>query len=356
MAFRKNGWMSWAAGIATALAARTAEAQIYSQLPAQTAPAGNQQPAYPQYPNQQSPGPGYQTPQNMRSAKRRLNTRLHRTSRFPASNTRRPPRHAFKARRDNTAPPRRAKRRPASIRRRSISFNPAPIRRRRINRARIRSIKRRRIRTAQQPNNYRAPNGYGSLPNGYGAHEFAASAAPSQRMQQAPGVASYPEQYRAPVAARGGVRPAQFEQPIDQQQQQPARRPAGRAAGEPDDPPGFRATEVSTASSLPNTVPSAVAGEQTPQEHPLMPALRWAKQGLAEFTKVQDYSCTLVKHERIDGTLGEHEYIFVKVRHQPFSVYTYFLGPARVKGQEAIFVDGSNDDSLLAHGNGIKHA
>ena len=86
-----------------------------------------------------------------------------------------------------------------------------------------------------------------------------------------------------------------------------------------------------------------------------MPALRWAKQGLAEFTKVQDYSCTLVKRERIDGTLGEHEYIFVKVRHQPFSVYTYFLGPARVKGQEAIYVDGSNDGSLLAHGNGIKH-
>ena len=149
---------------------------------------------------------------------------------------------------------------------------------------------------------------------------------------------------------------AQFEQPIDQQQRRPGAvpPPAEQPAGS-NDPPGFRATEVSTASSLPNTVPSAAAGEQTPQEHPLMPALRWAKQGLTEFTKVQDYSCTLVKRERIDGTLGEHEYIFVKVRHQPFSVYTYFLGPARVKGQEAIYVDGSNDGSLLAHGNGIKH-
>jgi hypothetical protein len=124
----------------------------------------------------------------------------------------------------------------------------------------------------------------------------------------------------------------------------------------PYDPPGFRATEVSTA-AIPGAVPADVAGGQgqAAQEHPLLPALRWAKQGLDEFSKVQDYSCTLVKRERIDGTLGEHEYIFVKVRHQPFSVYTYFLGPARVKGQEAIFVDGQNGNSLLAHGNGIKH-
>jgi len=187
--------------------------------------------------------------------------------------------------------------------------------------------------------------------------------APANRYQgvrsQSPGAATYPEAYRTAGAARGGVRPAQFDQPIDGQPapQQPAPQSAiPQLPVGPGDPPGFRATEVSaSASALPSTLPADVSAGQSQQEHPLMPALRWAKQGLADINKVQDYSCTLVKRERIDGTLGEHEYIFVKVRHQPFSVYTYFLGPPRVKGQEAIYVDGMNSGNLLAHGNGIKH-
>jgi hypothetical protein len=47
--------------------------------------------------------------------------------------------------------------------------------------------------------------------------------------------------------------------------------------------------------------------------------------------------------------------MFVKVRHEPFSVYMYFLGPASKKGQEAIYIDGKNDGNLLAHPNGFRH-
>ncbi|HEY5315846.1 MAG TPA: DUF1571 domain-containing protein [Pirellulales bacterium] len=92
-----------------------------------------------------------------------------------------------------------------------------------------------------------------------------------------------------------------------------------------------------------------------PGEHPLAPALRWARLGLAEIDKIQDYSATLVKRERIDGVLNEHEYMFVKVRNKPFSVYMYFLGPARVKGQEALYEAGANDGNMLAHPNGLRH-
>lgn len=99
----------------------------------------------------------------------------------------------------------------------------------------------------------------------------------------------------------------------------------------------------------------ASAGPPAPGEHPLAPAIRWAKLGLAEIEKIQDYSCTLVKRERIDGALNEYEYMFIKVRQKPFSVYMYFLGPAKVKGQEALFVEGQNDGNLLAHPNGIRH-
>jgi len=95
--------------------------------------------------------------------------------------------------------------------------------------------------------------------------------------------------------------------------------------------------------------------EAQPGEHPLMPALRWAKMGHQQLSEdVRDYSCTLVKRERIDGELGEHQYMFVKVRHAPFSVYTYFLKPKKVKGQEAIYVEGSNEGKLLAHGVGLQ--
>ena len=90
--------------------------------------------------------------------------------------------------------------------------------------------------------------------------------------------------------------------------------------------------------------------------HPLQPALELAQKGLAGLrAKIQDYSCTVVKRERIDGKLGEHEYMFAKIRHEPFSVYLYFLAPDTVKGQEVIYVDGKNDGNMLAHaGSGVR--
>ena len=100
--------------------------------------------------------------------------------------------------------------------------------------------------------------------------------------------------------------------------------------------------------------PDATAA--TAGAHPLEPALALAQRGLAQLgTTIKDYSCTVVKRERIDGKLGEHEYIFAKIRHAPFSVYLYFLAPEAVKGQEVIFVDGSNDGNMLAHaGSGVR--
>jgi len=90
--------------------------------------------------------------------------------------------------------------------------------------------------------------------------------------------------------------------------------------------------------------------------HPLEPALELAAKGLASLqATIQDYSCTMVKRERIDGKLGEHQYMFAKVRRAPFSVYLYFLGPEDVKGQEVIYVDGKNDNNMLAHaGSGVR--
>ncbi|MFM9024474.1 MAG: DUF1571 domain-containing protein [Planctomycetaceae bacterium] len=93
-----------------------------------------------------------------------------------------------------------------------------------------------------------------------------------------------------------------------------------------------------------------------PGVHPLEAAVDVAQKGLAAIqANIQDYSATVVKRERIDNKLGEHEYMFAKIRHEPFSVYLYFLAPDTVKGQEVIYVDGKNDGNMLAHaGSGVR--
>ncbi len=84
--------------------------------------------------------------------------------------------------------------------------------------------------------------------------------------------------------------------------------------------------------------------------HPLEPALDRAYKALKQIEReVKDYTCTVVKRERVDGKLTEQEFMFTKVRHQPFSVYMYFTGPQDVAGREVIYVAGQNDGNLIAH-------
>ena len=85
-----------------------------------------------------------------------------------------------------------------------------------------------------------------------------------------------------------------------------------------------------------------------------MPALRWAREGLPGIEKIQDYTATLIKRERIGNTLGEEQYVALKVRHKPFSVYLNFLAPAAVKGQECMYIEGANNGKMWAHGTGIQ--
>lgn len=99
------------------------------------------------------------------------------------------------------------------------------------------------------------------------------------------------------------------------------------------------------------------------KQHPLKPAIDIAKAALVNSQKnIFDYTATLVKRERIDGVLGVHEYIYIKVRNAkpatPFSTYMYFVKPAIAKGREVIYVDGKNQNKMCAHegGTGLKAA
>ena len=146
----------------------------------------------------------------------------------------------------------------------------------------------------------------------------------------------------APLPSTRGQSPAAPATPAPQQPQ-PAADPAAGPALIPN-------------GGLSTTAAGAGVAQAATGVHPLVPALELAQKGLGNMTaNIQDYSCTVVKRERVDNVLREHEYMFAKIRQRPFSVYLYFLGPDAVKGQEVIYVSGANDGNMLAHaGSGVR--
>ena len=89
-------------------------------------------------------------------------------------------------------------------------------------------------------------------------------------------------------------------------------------------------------------------------KHPLMPALRWAKEALQQIEKIDNYTATLIKRERTSGRMGPTESLFIKVRQKPFSIYAISLGPQSMKGQEALYVESANNGKMWAHGVGLR--
>lgn len=106
----------------------------------------------------------------------------------------------------------------------------------------------------------------------------------------------------------------------------------------------------------------AKATAPTVPAHPLDPALDFARKGLETLhSSIRDYTFTLVKRERIDGNLGEYEYALAKIRTRqmqdgkvvvPFSVYLRFVKPASITGREVIYIEGANNDKMIAHEGG----
>jgi hypothetical protein len=119
--------------------------------------------------------------------------------------------------------------------------------------------------------------------------------------------------------------------------------------------PVYRVTKASP--------PEAAQAADAPKSHPLDPALEMAGAALKRMrTEIRDYTCTMVKRERVNGKLLDHEYMFVKIRNRhdnrrtkaPFSVYMKFLKPKSVEGREVIYVEGRNSGKMVAHEGGMK--
>lgn len=86
------------------------------------------------------------------------------------------------------------------------------------------------------------------------------------------------------------------------------------------------------------------------KDHPLTPALGHARVCLEKAEAMPAYETTFVKREVVGKSLINQQ-IRMKVRHDPFSVYMYFENPH--EGREVIFVEGRNNNNLLAHETGL---
>ena len=79
--------------------------------------------------------------------------------------------------------------------------------------------------------------------------------------------------------------------------------------------------------------------------------------------QVSDYSCRIVKQERIDGRLKPMEFMDAKVRHQRVvdgryvqrpAIYLHFVGPEEMVDREVLWVEGTNGGKMVVRRGGTR--
>lgn len=126
-------------------------------------------------------------------------------------------------------------------------------------------------------------------------------------------------------------------------------------------------TETEAEVAKPNRLSDSISMELIESaDHPMDPLLTMADRGLKIVdSRYRDYSAKMVTQVRTGKTLHDENVMSLKLRHPrnesesdsaanvPFSIYTRFLKPKAKSGQEAIWVEGRDDDKILGHGTGL---
>ena len=68
---------------------------------------------------------------------------------------------------------------------------------------------------------------------------------------------------------------------------------------------------------------------------------------LARLARVEGYTATLRKQERINGRLSAEQTLAMKVRNRPFAIYLKFLAPKA--GKEVVYAEGHHENKVIAH-------
>jgi hypothetical protein len=67
--------------------------------------------------------------------------------------------------------------------------------------------------------------------------------------------------------------------------------------------------------------------------------------------RIEGYTATLHRQERIGGKLGPAQKLELKLRHRPFAVYLKFIEPD--PGKEVVYAEGHFDNKMIAHASGL---
>ncbi len=132
----------------------------------------------------------------------------------------------------------------------------------------------------------------------------------------------------------------------------------GRSTAPVSAPPGNLPTPPASATDASTSRTVAETREATLEE-----VLQMARDGLQQLEqKIDDYTATMVKQERIGDTLREPETMDMKLQTRrvvdgetvrPMRVYLHFTAPSSMAGQEVIWSEGANDGKLVAHKGGL---
>lgn len=98
--------------------------------------------------------------------------------------------------------------------------------------------------------------------------------------------------------------------------------------------------------NAPPVTAQQTAPPTTPQANAMDAPLALLYEARKAYANVRDYSCTLVKQERVQGRLQEQNIILSKFRVNPFSVNMRWLAPRELTGQEVSFVYGRNGNKM----------
>ena len=93
------------------------------------------------------------------------------------------------------------------------------------------------------------------------------------------------------------------------------------------------------------------AATSTRAQTPIERAVRAIADCQSRYDRVEDYTCTLYKRERIAGRMTPLHIMSMKVRTRPQSIYLKFQQPAH--GREAIYIAGRHGSKVLAHDVGL---
>jgi hypothetical protein len=114
-------------------------------------------------------------------------------------------------------------------------------------------------------------------------------------------------------------------------------------------PPRATPTTDAPQSSLVAVAPGARRAGPSPLDEPL----HLIAEARKAYSAVHDYSCTMIKLERLEGGLTPAHVVTMNVRTEPFAVDLKWQLPKDYDGQEACYVCGKNDGNMRVKSAGL---